>query len=254
MSFPGRSFRPHTSEPVIAIQGANLVHWTRFDLAQCSLAGTKVASARDRLGTNNVSQASDIRRPIWTAAGGQNSRAFADFDATAIDALALPSGFTGWSAGDGVYVWAVAKWDLLGGYTMTSNYTPTGASYDEGATVRKNNVNACQFFVKLGGGVGIQSVATAPNSIGSTGTYYIEGWIDPSAGQIKCAINGGAAATTAVTNFGLASPIGRVSMGKRADIEADYFDGRLYECGAARAWSPAAQNGMRQYFAGYYGL
>lgn len=253
MSFAGRPFFARSSAPPIAILGPSLVHWVRFDLDQVTLASGRISDARDRLMHNNVSQATAAMRPTWVASG-QNDRPYADFLASSNGGLLQPSGFSGWNAGDGVYVWCVAKWDVLGSYTMTSNYTPTAGAYDFGATVRKNNVNACQFFVNLGGGVGIKSVATANNSIGSVNTYFIEGWIDPSAGQIRCSINGGAPVSTAVTNFGLAQPIGRVALGRRVDTNADTFDGRIYEVGAAKSWSAAAQSALRQYFIGYYGL
>jgi hypothetical protein len=253
MSFAGRPFFARSSAPPIAILGPSLVHWVRFDLDQVTLASGRISAARDRLAHNDTSQATAGLRPTWVASG-QNDRPYADFNAANHGNLARTTGFSGWNAGDGVYVWCVAKWDTLGDFEMTSNYTPTAGAYDTGATVRKNNNNACQFFVNLGGGVGIKSVVTANNTINSVNTYFIEGWIDPSAGQIRCSINGGAAVSTAVTNFGLAQPIGRVALGARADTNADSFDGRIYEVGAAKTWSPAAQSALRQYFIGYYGL
>ena len=253
MSFPGKPHRSHISAPPVAIFGSNLVHWVRFDLQQCGLAGSKISRANDRIMHNDVVQTVDAQRPTFTP-GGQNDRGYAAFSALANGGLATSTPFTGWNAGDGVYVWAVAKWNVLGSFVMTSNYTAPAGVYDSGATVRKNDFNQCQFFVNLGGGVGIRSVTTAPNSIGSTNTYYIEGWIDPGAGQIRCSINGGAPASTAVTNFGLASPIGRCALGRRADIASDIFDGRIYEVGASRVWSPAIQTSMRQYLSAYYSL
>lgn len=253
MSYPGKPHRAHVSTPPISILGSSLVHWIRFDLEQCSLATNRIAQANDRINHNNVVQPTNTQRPTF-GSQGQNNRTYGAFNPADAGGLLQPSGFSGWNAGDGVYVWAVAKWDTLGDYVMTSNYTPAGGAYDQGATVRKNNVNACQFFVNLGGGVGIKSVATPNNSIGNTTAYYIEGWIDPGAAQIKCAISGGTAASTPVTNFGLASAIGRCALGQRVDFPSDYFGGRLYECGAAKAYSPTAQTAMRQYFAGYYGL
>jgi hypothetical protein len=253
MSFAGRPHIARGSAPPIAVLGSSLVHWVRFDLDQVSLVGGRVSNARDRLTHNDVGQATAGLRPTWTP-NGQNDRPYADFDALDHGGLLQPTGFTGWNAGDGVYVWCVAKWDTLNSFVMTSNYAPTAGAYDTGATVRKNNSNACQFFVNLGGGVGIKSVVTATNSINNTNTYYLEGWIDPGAGQIRCSINGGAPVSTAVTNFGLAQPIGRTAVGRRVDTTADFFDGRIYEVGAAKNWSAAAQSAMRQYFIGYYGL
>ena len=253
MSFAGRPRHSHPNTAPFAALGSSLVHWVRFDLDQVALAGNKVTQARDRFTHNDVVQATSAQRPTWTA-GGQSARSYAAFDHTTANSLTMTTGFGGWNAGDGAYVWAVGKWDLLGTYVMTSNYAPLAAPYDFGATVRKNNVNACQFFVNLGGGLGIRSVATPANSIGNSSHYFIEGWIDPGAGQIRCSINGGPPASTPVTNFGLAQPIGRVAMGKRVDIDTDFFNGRIYEVGAAKTWSPSAQTALRQYFHGYYGL
>lgn len=252
MTFAGRPHRGHTSAPPLGILGSDLVHWIRFDLDQVAVNGDRILQARDRKAHNDVLQPTASSRPTWTPSG-QNGRPYASFNG-GLDAMSMTSGFSGWSAGDGVYVWVVGKWDALGGYVMTSNYAPAAGAYDFGATVRKNNVNACQFFVNLGGGVGIRSVATPNDSIGNSTHYYLEGWIDPGAGQIRCSINGGPPSTTAVTNFGLAQPIGRVALGKRVDVDTDFFQGRIYEVGAARAWSPSAQTALRQYFNGYYGL
>lgn len=252
MSYAGRPHRGHVSAPPIGILGTSLVHWIRFDLTQVSLA-TGITQARDRLSHNDVGQPSVSQRPAWTPSG-QNQRPYAAFNDASSHHLTMSTGFSGWNAGDGAYVWVVGKWDQLGGYVMTSNYAPAAGAYDHGATVRKNNVNACQFFVNLGGGVGIRSVQTANNSIGSSTHYYLEGWIDQAAGQIRCSINGGPPASTPVTNFGLASPIGRVALGKRVDTNADFFEGRIYEVGAAKTWTPSAQTALRQYFTGYYGL
>jgi hypothetical protein len=253
MSFAGRPFFARSSAPPIAILGPSLVHWVRFDLDQVVLASGRISDARDRLTHNDVSQSSSPARPTWVASG-QNDRPYADFVAGNNGGLVQASGFSGWNAGDGAYVWCVAKWDTLGTFVMTSNYAPTAGAYDTGATVRKNNNNACQFFVNLGGGVGIKSVVTANNTINNVGTYYLEGWVDPSSGQIRCSINGGAPVSIPVTNFGLAQPIGRVAVGRRVDTNSDHFDGRIYEVGAAKTWSPAAQSALRQYFIGYYGL
>jgi hypothetical protein len=253
MSHPGRARHAHVSAPPIGILGTSLVHWVRFDLTQVSLATDKISQARDRLSQNNVGQPTVSQRPTWTP-NGQNTRPYAAFNDAATNSLTMTTGFSGWNAGDGAYVWVVGKWDQLNGYVMTSNYAPLAGAYDHGATVRKNNVNACQFFVNLGGGVGIRSVQTANNSIGSSSHYYLEGWIDQAAGQIRCSINGGPPASTAVTSFGLASPIGRVALGKRVDTNSDFFEGRIYEVGAAKSYSPAAQTALRQYFNGYYGL
>jgi hypothetical protein len=253
MSFAGRPHRAHVSAPPIAILGSSLVHWIRFDLNQVSLASDRIEQARDRISRNDVNQATSGQRPVWTP-NGQGNRPYAAFNDANNHNLTMTTGFSGWNAGDGAYVWVVGKWDQLGGYVMTSNYAPVAGAYDHGATVRKNNVNACQFFVNLGGGVGIRSVQTANNSIGNTTHYFLEGWIDPGAGQIRCSINGGPPATTAVTNFGLAQPIGRVAIGKRVDVNNDFFEGRIYEVGAAKTWTPAAQTALRQYWSGYYGL
>lgn len=252
MSYAGRPHRARVSAPPIGILGQNLVHWVRFDLDQVSLAGGRISQAKDRFAHNDVVQETAAQRPTWTA-GGIGDRPYAFFQDQDHGGLLKTSDFSGWNAGDGVYVWVVAKWDTLNGYVMTSNYAPVAGAYDFGATVRKNNVNACQFFVNLAG-IGIKSVATPNNSIGNGSHYYLEGWIDPGAGQIRCSINGGPPATTSVTSFGLAQPIGRVAMGKRVDINADFFEGRIYEVGAARSWSASTQTAMRQYFSGYYGL
>ena len=253
MSYAGRPHRGHTSAPPIGILGGSLVHWIRFDLGQVSLAANRIAQARDRLSHNDVVQPAGGQRPTWTP-GGQNDRPYAVFDDANSGGLTLGSGFSGWNAGDGAYVWVVGRWDKLGTFVMTSNYAPTAGAYDTGATVRKNNANACQFFVNLGGGVGIKSVVTPNNSITAGTHYYLEGWVDPTAGQIRCSINGGAPVSTPVTNFGLAQPIGRVALGKRVDTNTDFFSGRVYEVGAAKTWTPTAQTALRQYFNGYYGL
>lgn len=261
-------FSPRPSAAPQVIWGADLVHWIRFtDFDRSTVLAatpTRVESIRDYSPQVNSLPCvtSPGTRPTLTT-GGINGKGYAQFTSSSSTNLLKATGFAGMPSGtgsNGIYCWCVVKFDAasLGNYVMTSTYAQAAGSYDSGLTLRKNNGNVLQWWITFGGGVGLSFITTA-NTLGSTNTYYLEGWLDQGTKKLNCTINAGtggnaAVSASAISTITTANTIGGAAAGTQVPANTDLFSGRLYEFGLTKAWSSAQQATMRSYLQQFYNL